>query len=69
MKNCVDQEVCPRCNSDDCIPEVAFRNCEIYGNEFFTVKCNHCGKMVNVYMKRTVVLESITKSNKEIADF
>lgn len=57
------KDKCPYCKKLDCIPEVAFTNCEIYGTESFTVKCNHCKKVLEIYLSRVVEIDGIVKSN------
>lgn len=56
---------CPYCNKRDCIPEVAYTNCEMYGNSYFTVKCAKCGGVIDIVLERTVLLIDIKKSNKK----
>ena len=59
------KDKCPYCKKTNCVPEVAYTNCRIYGNEYFTVKCAHCNKVLSISMSRTVRLEIVEKSNKK----
>jgi hypothetical protein len=54
---------CPWCNINDrnCVPEVAYRNCENYGSNFYDILCRRCGKPVTVYLHRQVKLGSLNK--------
>jgi hypothetical protein len=60
---------CPYCKKRDCISDIAFTNCEIYGNNYFTVKCEHCNKVLEIILDRKVILYSICKSNKKETDW
>ncbi len=55
---------CPYCNRADCVRYVLFANVENYGSSGGTIPCIHCGKIISVYAERTVVIHSISKSDK-----
>ena len=55
---------CPYCKKTDCIPEVAFVNCENYGNTRFVVKCNHCKKVLDISLCKIITVDYVQKSNK-----
>jgi phage FluMu protein Com len=60
---------CPYCDKINFVPEVAFTNAENYGSKFFNVRCKHCKKIVRIYLMRTVVLESVEKTDVKESDF
>ena len=59
------KDKCPYCRKTHCIPEVAYTNCRIYGNEYFTVLCVHCKKVIDIFMEREVRLLNVYKSEKK----
>jgi hypothetical protein len=60
---------CPYCKKLDAVPEVAHNYTETYGGGIHHVKCNHCKKVVKVYMKRIVMLQGIEKTDRKDADW
>lgn len=59
---------CPHCHKNDCIQDVVFLNCEMYGNEYFSLPCSHCNKMLDVTVRKVVIVDSIFKSNKKLCE-
>lgn len=57
-------DTCPHCKAESCIPEVAFRNVDAYGNNSFDVPCVHCGKMIRISLSRIVRVNSVRVSDK-----
>jgi len=63
------KDQCPYCKGKNCVPCVAYNNVENYGDNFFNVECQHCGKIVKVHLSRIVELDLIEKSNAKKSDF
>ena len=55
---------CPWCGQTGVVKQCVWSNVENYGSTGGTVPCTKCGKIINVYAERTVILHSITKSDK-----
>ena len=60
---------CPHCGRYDCVPYVAFRNVENYGDSAFNVHCTGCGRVVRVSLCRTVKVSGIYETDEEESDF
>lgn len=56
---------CPYCGKRDCIPEVAFTNCEMYGDNTFIVECPKCKNKLQVSLHRIVEVSKIAKATKK----
>lgn len=65
----MDEEKCPYCQNFNCLPGVLFNAVESHGGGSFHIPCIQCGKMIKVSASRTVVINSITKSDHTEGDF
>jgi glutaredoxin len=68
-KENLPKDVCPYCKKTGMIPHVAYMNTENYGSGSHKVRCNHCKKVVQIYMKRMVRLIGVEKTESEDADW
>ena len=57
---------CPYCGADtnECLPDVLYINCEDYGSKLYYVACQKCDNVLEVYAVRTVQIKAICKSDK-----
>ena len=58
---------CPNCGKTDCVPDIAFVWTERYGHEGINKvhpACVHCGKVLDVYLKRSITVEAVDLAPK-----
>lgn len=54
---------CPHCNAETDVPQHMLIDCESYGTNTYSFKCNVCEKGILIFLRRQVVCTSVDKTN------
>lgn len=54
---------CPHCNDKTEVPQHMLIDCESYGTNTYSFKCNECEKGILIFLCRRVVCGSVDKTN------